>query len=149
MRKMTFCYLWPQANRGRRRLGGVAALATLRVRGPGELGKTERSRRETRRSLYKEGKITGSGHSWWPARAPMGGGAPVNFRPWEGAGEVRLSEAELVVVSVGSGVDGGSGLGSGGGTGRRGLVPAARRRRRGAAGAEGEQARGEAQTAVL
>jgi hypothetical protein len=73
-------------------------------------------------------------HPWRPARAPMGGGAPVNFRPWEGVGEDQLSEAKLVVGSVGSGVDGSGGLGGGSGTGRRGLVPAARRKRRGAAG---------------
>jgi hypothetical protein len=48
----------------------------------------------------------------------MGGGAPVNFRPWEGAGEIQLSEAKLVVGSVGSGVVGIGRLGGGGGTGR-------------------------------
>jgi hypothetical protein len=47
-----------------------------------------------------------------------GAGAPVNFRPWEGAGEIQLSEAKLVVGSVGSGVVRIGRLGGGGGTGR-------------------------------
>jgi hypothetical protein len=85
--------------------------------------------------IEEEGEIAGGEHSWRPARAPMGGSAPVNFRPREGTGEVQLSEAKLVVGSVGSGVDGGGGLGGGGGTGRRGLVAAAARcRKRGTQG---------------
>jgi hypothetical protein len=84
--------------------------------------------------IEKEGEIAGGEHSWRPARAPMGGGTPVNFRPREGAREVQLSEAKLLVGSVGSGVDGGGRLGRGS-TGRRDLVAAAaRRRRRGAQG---------------
>jgi hypothetical protein len=49
-----------------------------------------------------------------PAAVSRGGGAPVHFRSWEGAEEVQLSEAKLVVVLVGSGVDGGGRLGGGG-----------------------------------
>jgi hypothetical protein len=78
----------------------------------------------------------------------MGGGAPVNFRPWEGAGKVQLNEAKLVVGSVGSRVDGNDRLG-GGGTGQLRRRRRMRRSGGGSGAVEMARARGRPGDAVL
>jgi hypothetical protein len=62
----------------------------------------------------RDSRVAVGGMQWRPAAVSRGGGAPVHFRPWEEAEEIQLSEAKLVVVLVGSGVDGSGGLGGGG-----------------------------------
>jgi hypothetical protein len=62
----------------------------------------------------RDGRVAVGGVQRRPAAVSCGGGAPVHFRSWEGAEEVQLSESKLVVVLVGSGVDGGGGLGGDG-----------------------------------
>jgi hypothetical protein len=80
-----------------------------------------------------EGKRPQGGR--WRCATAAGGGAPVHFRSWEGAEEVQLNEAKLVVVLVGSGVDRGGGLGGSGAVRLRWRRKAARdAARRGAAG---------------
>jgi hypothetical protein len=48
--------------------------------------------------------VAGGGPPWRPARAPMGGGAPVGSRPWEAAKRAELGALELLVGSVRPGV---------------------------------------------
>jgi hypothetical protein len=82
-------------------------------------------------SLWKgrDGRVAVDGMQRRPAAVSCGSGAPVHFRPWEEAEEVQLSEAKLVVVLVGSRVDGGDELG-GDSADRCDLVAAAARRRK-------------------